>query len=401
MKKLTGKAVQEKQTEYDFDRVIDRRGTRSAKWQNPDLLPLWVADMDFESPQAVRDAIMKRASHNLYGYDQMPENYFDTVKNWFAKRQNFKIKEEWLVPTSGVVEALHLTIHSLTLPGDAVLIQPPVYHPFARSILRSGRQLVNNPLKRIDEHYEVDFEDLDAKLSNPLVKLLILCNPHNPVGKVFTREELTEIGNLALKHNVPVVSDEIHGDLIMSGYRHIPFASINEQFEQNCVICTAPSKTFNLAGLGTSNIFIPNSKLRNQFERFSQSLGLHGGTLYGFIACEAAYRTGEKWLDGVLDYIKENSVFLKKYLADNAPYIRAFDLQGTYLQWLDFRALGLEDEELEIFLRDKAKLWLSQGYIFGREGSGFVRVNIAAQRATLEKALDQLVSALKTHGHSP
>ena len=352
--------------------------------------------MDFESPQAVKDAIMKRASHNLYGYDQMPENYFDTVKNWFAKRQNFKIKEEWLVPTSGVVEALHLTIHALTLPGDAVLIQPPVYHPFARSILRSGRQLVNNPLKRVDEHYEVDFEDLDTKLSDPLVKLLILCSPHNPVGKVFTREELTEMGKLALKHDVPVVSDEIHGDLIMPGYRHIPFASINEQFEQNSVICTAPSKTFNLAGLGTSNIFIPNPKLRDLFTRFSQSLGLHGGTLYGFIACEAAYRTGEKWLDSVLGYIKENSVFLSEYLADNIPDIRAFELQGTYLQWLDFRKLGMEDTELENFLRGKAKLWLSQGYTFGKEGSGFVRLNIATQRSTLEKALEQLAQALKS-----
>ena len=389
--------MQEKQTEYDFDRVIDRRGTRSAKWQNPDLLPLWVADMDFESPAAVKDAIMKRASHNLYGCDRIPENYFDTLKNWFLKRQDFKIKEEWLVPTSGVVEALYLSIHALTLPGDAVLIQPPVYHPVARGILRSGRQLVVNPLCLVDGRYEIDLEDLDAKLSNPLVKLFVICSPHNPVGKVFTREELTEMGKLALKHDVPVVSDEIHGDLIMPGYRHIPFASINEQFEQNSVICTAASKTFNLAGLGTSNIFIPNPKLRDLFTRFSQSLGLHGGTLYGFIACEAAYRTGEKWLDGVLGYIKENSVFLSEYLADNIPDIRAFELQGTYLQWLDFRKLGMEDTELENFLRGKAKLWLSQGYTFGKEGSGFVRLNIATQRSTLEKALEQLAQALKSH----
>jgi len=383
----------ENQTGCDFDRVISRRGTRSAKWQNPDLLPLWVADMDFESPAAVKDAVMERASHNLYGYDQIPENYFDTLKSWFLKRQSFKIKEEWLVPTSGVVEALYLSIHAFTLPGDAVLIQPPVYHPFARSILRSGRQLVNNPLRRADGRYEIDYEDLDAKLSSPLVKLFIICNPHNPVGKVFSREELVEMGNLALKHNVPVISDEIHGDLIMPGYRHIPFASINEQFEQNSVICTAPSKTFNLAGLGTSNIFIPNPKLRDQFTRFSQSLGLHGGTLYGFIACKAAYSTGENWLDGVIGYINENSIFLNKYLADNAADIRAYDLQGTYLQWLDFRALGLEDAELENFLRDKAKLWLSQGYTFGKEGSGFARINIATQRATLKKALEQLVRA--------
>ena len=390
------KNAAEKQTEFDFDLAISRRGTRSAKWQNPDLLPLWVADMDFESPPAVKDAIMERVSHNLYGYDQMPENYFDTLKGWFLKRQNFKIKEEWLAPTSGVVEALHLTIHALTLPGDAVLIQPPVYHPFARSILRSGRQLVNNPLRLTDGRYVIDPEDLDEKLSNPLVKLFVICNPHNPVGKVFTREELAEMGNLALKHNVPVVSDEIHGDLIMPGFRHIPFAAINEQFEQNSVICTAASKTFNLAGLRTSNIFIPNPKLRDQFVRFSQSLGLHGGTLFGFIACEAAYRGGEKWLDAVLDYINENSSFLKEYLAANIPDIKAFELQGTYLQWLDFRALGFDDTELENFLRGKAKLWLSQGYAFGKEGSGFVRINLATQRATLERALEQLSQALQT-----
>ncbi len=383
-------------TEYNFDEVIDRRNTQSAKWSNPDLLPLWVADMDFESPPAVGEAIRKRAAHNLYGYDRLPENYFDTLQGWFSRRQGFKVEREWLVTTSGVVEALFLIINALTLPGDAVLIQPPVYHPFEYSVRRSGRQLVTSPMRRTGRGYELDLEDLEAKLAQSLVKLLILCNPHNPIGKVYTREELTAIGELALRHRVVVVSDEIHGDLIMEGHRHIPFASICEQFAQNSVTCTAPSKTFNLAGLATSNIFIPDPDLRDRFTRFSQCLGIKGGNLYGIIACEAAYREGEQWLDELLCYIAGNAGFFKRYLEENIPGVSADDLQGTYLQWVDFRKLGLSKEELEALLHDKARLWLSQGYIFGEEGSGFARFNLATQRSTLTRALDQLEEAVRT-----
>ena len=383
-------------THYDFDRIIERRDTQSAKWSHPSLLPLWVADMDFESPPQVAEAIQRRAQHNIYGYDRIPKDYFKVVQSWFSRRQNFKVEKDWLVITSGVVEALFLAIHAFTLPGDAVVIQPPVYHPFARSVLRSGRQLVNNPLKRVEGGYELDLEDLEAKLSQPLVKLLILCNPHNPIGKVYTPEELTAVGQLALKHGVLVISDEIHSDLMLDGNRHTPFASISQEFAQNSLTCTAPSKTFNLAGLATSNIFIPNPKLRDQFTRFTESLGIKGGSLYGLIAAEAAYRDADEWLDQLLSYLGSNAAYFRNYLEENIPLITADRLQGTYLQWVDFRKLGLNDEELEAFLRDKAKLWLSQGHTFGREGSGFIRFNLATPRANLTQALEQLTEAVHT-----
>lgn len=379
---------------YCFDRPVDRRGTRSAKWSHPGLLPLWVADMDFEAPEAVREAILSRASHNVYGYDRPPEGYFDAFAGWLKRRQNFPIREEWVIPASGVVQALHLLIHALTLPGDGVVIQPPVYHPFARAILESGRQLVTNPLIRRGDTYEIDLNDLEEKLSQPRVKLLVLCNPHNPVGRVYTREELKAVGDLALKHRVFVISDEIHGDLILPSHTHIPFATLSEEITQNCAICTAPSKTFNLAGLATSNIIIPNDEHRDRFARLNQSLGIHGGSMYGFIACEAAYRHGEPWLDQLIAYLNGNAQFFQRFVAESVPRVTADELQGTYLQWVDFRALRLDDGALESLIRDRAGLWVSQGYIFGKEGSGFARFNLATQRKTLRQALERLQVAV-------
>ncbi|MDR3085895.1 MAG: pyridoxal phosphate-dependent aminotransferase [Christensenellaceae bacterium] len=380
---------------YDFDKLIPRGTTRSAKWANPELLPLWVADMDFESPPAVYEAISARAAHNLYGYDRLPENYFPAVQSWFKTRQGYEVQEDWLVATSGVVGALHLAVQSLTLPGDEVVIQPPVYHPFPRAILNSGRQLVTSPLKRVHEHYEIDFDDLEAQFARRRAKLFILCNPHNPIGKVYSREELKTIGDLALKHGVVVVSDEIHGDLILPGNQLTPFASLGGDYLSNSVIATAPSKTFNLAGLATSNIFIANPVLRDQFARFSEGLGLHGGSLYGFIACEAAYRSGAQWLDELLVYLKANADLVQSFLKAELPEIKADELQGSYLQWVDFGALGLGDEALEALLRDKAKLWVSPGIQFGEGGSGFIRLNLATQRSRLETALTRIKAAVK------
>jgi cystathionine beta-lyase len=349
--------------------------------------------MDFEAPPAVRAAIEKRAAHNLYGYDRPPEGYNDAVSGWYAARHNWQLADDWIVPTSGVVHALHLAIQALSTPGDEVVIQPPVYHPFAQSVLNSGRQLVTSPLRRLDNSYEIDFDDLKEKLSRPEVKLLIICNPHNPVGKVFTRDELTKVGELALKYGVIVISDEIHGDLIIGEKPYTPFASISDSFAQNSVTCTAPSKTFNLAGLATSNVIIPNAVLRGKFENFAHNLGIHGGSLYGFIACAAAYREGADWLDALLSYIKGNARFVEDCLAENLPSLTAYPLEGTYLQWIDFSKLGLPDEKLDEFLREKAGLWTSPGIQFGKEGSGFVRLNLATQRAALKHALDKLAAA--------
>jgi cysteine-S-conjugate beta-lyase len=381
---------------YDFNRIIDRKNTRSAKWSNPDLLPLWVADMDFEAPPGVAEAITERAKHNLYGYDRLPEKYFETLINWFEKQWFVKFKEEWIVPTSGVVEAVFFAIRIYTVPGDAVVIQPPVYHPFARSVLHSGRQLLNNPLVKSDTQYKIDFDDLEKKLADPFVKMLILCNPHNPVGRVYTADELKKIGELALKHDVIIVSDEIHGDLILGGRKHISFLGLSEEINKISVICTAPSKTFNLAGLATSNIIIPDKKLREKYAEYLQKRGIHGGNLYGFIAGEAAYRTGGQWLADLLIYLEENAKYLKNYLAENIKNIYAEDLEGTYLMWLDFRKLNLSDSELDNFIRTKAKLWLSPGRQFGEEGSGFMRVNIAAPREIIKNALERLETAVKS-----
>jgi cystathionine beta-lyase len=379
---------------YDFDKITDRKNTRSEKWSNPDLLPLWVADMDFESPPGVAQAIIERANHNLYGYDRHPEKYFETIINWFEKQWKLKVNRDWIVPTSGVVEAVFFAIRSYTVPGDSVIIQPPVYHPFARGVLHSGRQLVNNPLVKSGGKYQIDFDDLEKKLADPFVKMLILCNPHNPVGRVFSIDELKRLGELALKYDVIVVSDEIHGDLILGGGKHVSFPGICEEFANNSVICTAPSKTFNLAGLATSNIIIPNKKLRTQYAGYLQKRGIHGGNLYGFIAGEAAYRTGGQWLAELLVYLEENAKFVKNFLAEKLKNIYAEDLEGTYLMWLDFRKLNLSDGELDHFLKTKAKLWLSPGRQFGEEGSGFMRVNIAAPRETLKRALQQLEEAV-------
>ncbi|MDR2514592.1 MAG: pyridoxal phosphate-dependent aminotransferase [Christensenellaceae bacterium] len=380
---------------FDFDKPIDRSATRSGKWADPELLPLWVADMDFESPPVVQEAIAARAAHNLYGYDRLPENYFPALQGWFKARQGYELKEDWLIATSGVVNALHLAVQALSLPGDEVVIQPPVYHPFPRAILNSGRQLVTSPLRRVESRYEIDFDDLEAKFARRRVKLFILCNPHNPIGKVYSRQELKTIGELALKHGVVVVSDEIHGDLILPGHEFTPFASLGGEHLNNSVIATAPSKTFNLAGLGTSNIFIANPGLRDQFARFGEGLGLHGGSLYGFIACEAAYRAGGPWLDELLAYLQGNAQLVQGFFKAELPEIKADELQGSYLQWVDFSALGLDDEALEALMRERAKLWVSPGIQFGEGGSGFLRLNLATQRSRLQTALERIKAAVR------
>jgi cysteine-S-conjugate beta-lyase len=389
---------------YDFDRIIDRTGTGSFKWDLVDnifggtgLLPLWVADMDFESPPEVVAALVRRAQHGVYGYTATMPEYYQAVADWFHRRHSWRITPEWIVTAPGIVPALNLLIQTFTEPGDGIIVQKPVYYPFMRSIKNNGRVIINNPLKLEGNTYHIDYDDLERKAKDPAVRLLILCNPHNPVGRVWTGEELKRIGNICFAHDVIVVSDEIHCDLTFKGHRHVPFGSISNEFLMKSITCTAPSKTFNLAGLQTANLVIASPDLRQRYTRTIECLGLKWPNLFGAEALIAAYRHGDEWLDQLMEYLGGNLAFLKKFIAANMPRVRVIDPEATFLVWLDFRDFGLDTETLKRLMRDKARLALDDGYIFGSpEGDGFERINIACPRAVLEDALKRMSDALST-----
>ncbi|WZL72256.1 pyridoxal phosphate-dependent aminotransferase [Clostridiaceae bacterium 35-E11] len=388
---------------YELNDVIARKNTDCLKWDgleerfgltDEDLLPMWVADMDFRAPERVIDAIIKRAEHGIFGYAGGYDGYYDAVMHWMKHRHHWEIQKNWITFSPGIVTALNILVRALTHPGDKVIIQPPVYPPFCKAVLNNGCHVVNNPLKFDGTKYVMDFEDLEKKF-DPRVKLMILCSPHNPVGRVWTKEELTRLGKLCRKHQVIVISDEIHADLVLKGHCHIPFASISEEFAQNAVICTAPSKTFNIAGLQMSNIIIPNEKIRRQFLIARENIGISKPNVLGIAALEAAYRHGEDWLKELLAYLEENFIFLKKYIEEKIPQIKVIPLESTYLVWLDCRKLTLTKEALEELIHKKAKLVLNQGHTYGNEGKGFVRLNIACPRAVLEEGLQRLEKAVK------
>lgn len=378
---------------YDFDRIVPRRGTNSTKWDSraADILPMWVADMDFQSPPAVIEALRRRVDHGIYGYSFPPESCYEAIIDWFRRRHGWEIKREWITFSPGVVPGLNMLIRCLTRPGDKVIVQRPVYYPFFAAIENNGCHILNNPLKYDSGRYTMDFEDLEQKVQDPRAKVLILCSPHNPVGRVWTKEELTRLGKICLENDVIVISDEIHCDLVYKKYKHTCFASICEEFLANSITCFAPSKTFNLAGLETSVIVIPNPKLRQEFQNVVLP---RTPNLFGTVALEAAYRHGEDWLDQLLDYIEENLRFLKEYLATRIPRIKVIEPEGTYLAWLDCRDLGMDAQSLEKFMLEKAKIWLDEGYIFGPEGQGFERINLACPRAILREALERLERAI-------
>ena len=399
---------------YDFDREINRRGTNSVKWEfikhgdgllyreEPDdsslctrLLPMWVADMDFPCPEPVVEALVARAQHRLFGYTSPTDSYYNAIVNWMNKRHGWDIEPEWICITPGVVPALNMLVKTYVSPGDKVLIQTPVYYPFNKAVENSDGVLVTNSLVYEDGRYSMDFVDLEEKTKDPRVKMAILCSPHNPVGRVWTRDELLRFGEICLKNNVLVVSDEIHGDLILEGYVFTPFAGISEAFAQSSITCTAPSKTFNLAGLKTSNIIIADKKLRARFKKTLERTGLRGVGTFGVVALEAAYNHGEEWLSQVLDYIMDNFRYLEKYIAEQLPQIIVVPLEGTYLVWLDCRSLGLGKLELEQLMLEEAKVYLDEGYIFGTEGEGFERVNLACPRSVLVEALERIRNVLE------
>lgn len=385
----------------DFDSVIERRNTRSLKYDfgaergmPEDILPMWVADMDFRTSSYIEDALIERAKEGVFGYSEAKTPYFEIVRDWMVRRHNWSPKEEWLVKTPGVVTALAMAVKAYTEPGDAVLIQLPVYYPFAEVIEDNGRRVVSSDLYRGgDNRYHTDFEDFEQKITDNKVKLFLLCNPHNPVGRVWTREELIRLGDICVKHDVIVASDEIHEDFVFAG-KHQVFAGLKEEYEDRCIVCTSPSKTFNLATMVLSNIFIPNSDLRKRFRKQLDAAGISQLGVMGLIACETAYSKGEEWYLTMLEYVRGNIAFVKKYVAENLPGVTMTEHEGTYLVWLDFSGTGLSDAEIEDRIVHKAKLWLDGGTMFGESGKGFQRINVACPRSVLEEAMERLKEAL-------
>lgn len=382
----------------DFDTVIDRKGTRSLKYdfavrrgKPENVLPLWVADMDFQTSSYITDALEDMVKHGVFGYSESEEHYFEAVQNWMERHYNWHVKESWMTKTPGIVFALAMAVKAYTQENDAVLIQPPVYYPFKEVVEDNHRRLVNNTLVLgEDGTYTIDYEDFEKKIIEENVKLFILCNPHNPVGRVWTKEELERLGDICLKHGVFVVSDEIHADFVFER-KHTVFSEVKEAYRDISMICTSPSKTFNIAGLQISNIFISNPEKATAFRRQVAAAGYSQVGLPGLVACEAAYRHGDEWLEGVLAYIKANAEFTRAYLQEHLPRVKMTKLEGTYLVWLDFRDYGLTDKELDEKILNQAGLWLDSGAVFGKCGEGFQRINIACPRKTLQQALDRLI----------
>ena len=388
---------------YDFETVRKRFNTGSKKWgemknfgvkESEDIIPFSVADMEFVTPPEIVEAIKRELDVSIMGYENPTPEYLDTVCSWMKDKHNWDARPEWILPSHGVVDAFFQTVKTYTNEGDGVMLMTPVYYPMYHAVNFNRRTLVDNQLVNKGDHYEIDFDDFERKASDPNTKMLILCSPHNPAGRVWTREELERIGNICLKHGVLVVSDEIHFDLIMPGHEHTVFASISEDFANNCLVMTAPSKTFNIAGLQTSNIFIPNAELR---AKYLASLKLHNPNpkcnILGYCATEAAYRNCGRWLDECLAVIDTNRKVITDFVSREFPQVRVHELEGTYLLWLDLNGLGLDYKELERINREEARLFFDEGYIFGEQGRGFERWNIACPTRYIHGALERMRKA--------
>ena len=384
---------------YDFDEMIPREGTNCIKYdgrewifKTDDVLPLWVADMDFRSPDFIVDAIKKRAEHEIYGYTFKPESYYNSIIGWMKRRHNWDVKKEWISFSPGVVAGLTVAIEIFSKPGDEVIVQPPVYFPFFDSVKGTRRKLVENPLKLENRRYTFDFEDLKSKISAN-TKLLLLCNPQNPGGMVWTKEELEELSAICFENNIMVIADEIHSDLTYEGYKHIPFATVSEEAAANSIVFMAPSKTFNVAGLSSSVVIILNKNKFVCYERALNTGHLWMGNIFGTVALEAAYKNGDEWLDQLMDYLWENYLFLEKFIGEKLPKVKVMKPEATYLIWLDFREYGMNDSELLKFTVEKAKVGLNNGGKFGTGGNGWLRLNIGCPRSILEEGLQRLEKA--------
>ncbi len=399
-------AVKDKEQIYDFDRITDRKNTSCLKYDfgkarmgREDLLPMWVADMDFPLPREVLEVLHGRIEHGIFGYTDPDDEYYAVLKKWFSHRYGWQIEREWNTVTPGVVYALATAVRALTEPGDAVLIQEPVYYPFREVIRDNHRVCVSSPLvRRVDgdkSRYVMDLADFEEKIKQNKVNLFLLCSPHNPVGRVWSREELERVSEICLRHQVRIVVDEIHCDFIFSGHHFTPYGTLEEKYVENAVICTSPSKSFNIAGLQTANILIPDRTLRLAFKKENAAAGYSQGNVMGITAVKAVYEKGERWLDALRAYLEENLVFFREYLEKNIPGAGLIEPEGTYLLWVDFSGVVDSYGELHSLLVDKAHLWLDEGVIFGGENALFARFNIACPRSVLEQGLSQLAEAVR------
>ena len=379
---------------YDFDKQIPRRGTGSYKWDSAgseNVLPMWVADMDFRTAPAIADALLRRVEHGIFGYTRVPDSYYEAVTGWFARRHGWTIDREWMIYTSGVVPAISAAIKALTVPGDKVLVQTPVYNCFFSSIRNNGCETVSSPLVFAGNTYTIDYEDLERKAADPKVKVMLLCNPHNPAGRVWKREELVYLGEICIRYGVTIVSDEIHGELVFPGHRYMPFASISEDFLLHSVTCLSPSKAFNIAGLQIANIVCADTGRRAKIDRAINDNEVCDVNPFGVIATQAAYNEGGEWLNQLIGYLHANYLYMCEFCCEHLPDFPIAVLEGTYLVWMDCRKLGMSSEEIERRLIAETGLWLNAGTLYGAEGEGFMRWNIACPRNMLTEGLKRFV----------
>jgi aminotransferase/cystathionine beta-lyase len=386
---------------------VDRDGVGASKWLemkawNPNvqkgIIPFSVADMEFKNPPEIINGLKEYLDQVVLGYTMPTDDYFNTVVNWMKRRHDWIIKPDWFVTSNGIITAFFHAVNAFTEPGDGVLVMTPVYYPFYEAIARNKRQTVRNPLIYENNSYTIDFDDLERKAKDPRTKLILFCSPHNPVGRVWTKEELEKVGRICIDNNVMILADEIHHDLIMPGYKHTAFASISEEFAQHCITCTAPSKTFNLAGLHASNNIIPNPKLKKRYEdHMLQNMINIKLNMFAYKACELAYSLCEDWLNQLIPVIAHNSKIVHLFFKEQLPQVTCTELEGTYLQWMDFRALNIDHLELERMLHMEAQVFFDEGYVFGDEGKGFERINIACPSKPIEDALQRLEKTVRKH----
>ena len=383
---------------YDFDKTIDRRATNSYKWDSaPEgVLPMWVADMDFRTAPAIIDALQKRVAHGIFGYTRVPDAYYDAVTSWFSRRHGWDIDREWIIYTSGVVPAVSAVIKALTVPGDKVIVQTPVYNCFFSSIRNNGCEIVSNPLRRTADTYKMDFDALERCAADPRAKVMLLCNPHNPAGRVWTPDELTRLGNICLRNGVTVVADEIHCELVYQGFKYTPFASLSDAFLHRSVTCVSPSKAFNIAGLQIANIVAFDNDLRSRIDKAININEVCDVNPFGVAATIAAYNEGEEWLNQLVDYLHGNYEAMAEFCRRELAEFPITRLEGTYLVWMDCSSLGMSSDALEHALLEDARLWLNAGTMYGAEGEGYMRWNIACPRSVMLDGLNRFLNFVRS-----
>lgn len=383
---------------YDFDKIIPRRGTNSVKWdvaKEDGVIPMWVADMDFQAAPCIRQALKERMDHGVFGYTLVPNSYYESIISWFDRRHQWHIERDWIIYTSGVVPAISAIIKALTEPGDKVLVQTPVYNCFFSSIRNNGCTTAENALVRKGNSYEIDFDDFEKQAADEKTKVFLLCNPHNPAGRVWTPEELSRMNDICLKHGVQVISDEIHCELVMPGYKFTPFAAVSKACQDNCITTNSPTKSFNIAGLQIANIITNNDTIKRKIDRAININEVCDVNPFGVIALQAAYNEGESWIDQLNLYLWENYKVLKDFFQEHLPKLKVLKLEGTYLVWIDISATGLKADELTNELLQHGKVMVNSGTMYGKTtGADYLRLNIAMPRSLMLEALQRIAQVL-------